>query len=320
MFRNIIIIGNPIAGGGAIKKIYKALDIFKKRGFNTDLLLTQNKGDAEILAKRNVNKQSTLIIAAGGDGTYNEVANGLINSDTPMAILPVGTTSVLAKELKMPSNISKAVDFIINGRIQPIHLGKIIFERNADFVSRFFILMAGIGFDGEAVFGVHKQIKKYFGKLGYISSGLNVLLKYNPKPIDIIAYDAEIIKKGYNIKFKKLEELTEHESYTLTGYSVVIGKAACYGGNFKFTPDARLTDPTFYMFVAHSRSRRSILKYFAGIAVNMHLRYNDISYLRTSKVKVLGDARVQIDGDYVGTTPISIEVAPNALNLVMSNY
>ncbi len=322
MFKDIIIIGNPIAGGGAIKKINKALDIFKNRGFNVQLLLTENRGDAELFAKKNAGKPSTLIISAGGDGTYNEVANGLVNSNTPMAIIPVGTTSVLAKELKMPSNISKAIDFIINGKIQSVHLGKISFDKNSHSVSRFFLLMAGIGFDGDAVFGVNKQIKKYFGKLGYISSGLNVLLKYQPQPMNIIAYDADVIKKGDKIDFQKptQEEQRANKTFSLTGYSVVIGKAACYGGNFKITPHARLTDPAFYMFVAHSKSILSILRYFAGVAVNMHLRYSDVSYLKTSKVEIWGNSKVQIDGDYIGTTPIRIEVAPNALKLLVNNY
>lgn len=320
MFDNIVIIGNPIAGGGSAKKIHNALDIFKSKGFHVELIFTEKKGDAESFAKEAAGKPSTLVIAAGGDGTYNEVANGLIKSNTPMAILPVGTTSVLARELKMPYQISKAVDFIINGSEQIVHTGLVTFSSNAS--KRHFLLMAGIGFDGEAVFGVNERIKKHTGRGGYILSGLNVLLKYNPEPIDIIAYDAEIIKKT-SIKdsiHNKQDERHAHNSVSLTGYGAVIGKAACYGGDLKVTPHARLTDPFFYIFVAHGKSRVSIIKYLAGVAAKTHLRCNDISYLKSARVEVFGGSRVQMDGDYAGTPPIRIEVVPNSLKLIVNNY
>lgn len=322
MFDNIVIIGNPIAGGGSAKKIRNASDIFKSKGFRVELIFTEKKGDAESFAKEAAGKPSTLVVAAGGDGTYNEVANGLIKSNTPMAILPVGTTSVLARELKMPSQIARAVDFIIHGKEQIVHPGMITLSNNSCSYKRYFLLMAGIGFDGEAVFGVNERIKKHTGKGGYILSGLSVLLKYNPQPITIIAYDAEIIKESgkKNIHHKQDEHVAAHNSVSLMGYAAVIGKAACYGGDFKITPHARLTDPAFYIFVAHSKSRADIVRYFAGIAVKTHLTCNDISYIKASKVDILGGSRVQIDGDYAGTTPANIEVVPDALKMIVNNY
>ena len=317
---NIIIIGNPIAGGNALKKIRLALDIFKKKGFRVELLLTEKRGDAEGFARKIARQPSTLVVAAGGDGTYNEVANGLVKSGTPMAILPVGTTSVLAKELKIPSRIPAAVDFIINGIEQAVHPGKLTLTDGSHPLpyERYFLLMAGIGFDGEAVFGVNKNIKKHLGKGGYILSGLDVFRKYNPQPITLNAYDAEVIKKCGS---KDIHSNHQQHSYlSLSGYIAIIGKAACYGGDFKITRHARLTDPFFYVFIAHGRSRCSLLKYIAGIAVQVHLRYKDISYLKTAKLDVLGDSKVQIDGDYAGTTPVSVEVVPDALKLIVKNH
>lgn len=318
MFEKIIIIGNPIAGGYALRKIYKAFRIFKKKGFDTTLFLTKNKGDAEAFARDNRDRTSTLFVVAGGDGTYNEVANGLVSSNTPMAILPVGTTSVLAKELKMPNSIAKAIDFILSGTIKLAHLGRITFMKEHKD-PRFFLLMAGIGFDGEAVFGVNRKIKRYFGKLGYITSGLKVLCNYNPEPFKVIVYDTEIIKTVDSLEIEKIEFVDE-KKISLKGYFSVVGKSACYGGNFKFTPHAKLTDEAFYIFVAHRKSRFSILKYFIGMALKKHLNFRDISYMRAKKVEIWGHSKVQIDGDYVGTTPLRIEVVPNSLRLVVKDY
>ncbi len=318
---NIIIIGNPIAGGGSAKKIRNASDIFKDKGFSVELLFTEKKGDAESFAKIAAGKPSTLVVAAGGDGTYNEVANGLIKSNTPMAILPVGTTSVLAKELKMPSKISKAVDFILNGKVQTVHLGiiKLKNESGSAYYERYFLLMAGLGFDGEAVFGVNERIKRLTGKGGYILSGLDVTLRYNPMPVNIRAYDATIISKSGAGDFRHENGgQSLDKSVSFTGYAAIIGKAACYGGNFKITPDASLADPFFYVFVAHSRSRLSLFRYLAGVAAQIHLGYDDISYLKTAKVEVFGSSKVQIDGDYAGTTPAIIEVVPDSLKLIVN--
>ena len=107
MSKKIIIIGNPIAGGGARKKILRASSILKASGIDAELKFTARKGDAESFAREASGLADTMVIAAGGDGTYNEVANGLLFSDTPLAILPLGTTSVLARELGIPWMLRK---------------------------------------------------------------------------------------------------------------------------------------------------------------------------------------------------------------------
>lgn len=342
MTGNIVLIGNPIAGGGALRKIKKAVNILKNKGFNVNLMLTSQKGDAESFARRiSIEQQSSraveqqkelsdsnsllvttdsslLVIAAGGDGTYNEVANGLVHSDIPMAILPLGTTCVLAKELGIPSTIEKALDIAINGREQTVHIGRITCNKLAHSsslidanltishepstishtVTRYFLLMAGIGFDGEAVFGIKEKLKRYSGKGAYILSGLKALLKYNPSSIVISLRNGETKK---------------------TGYTAIVGKASCYGGTFKITPDARLTDPYLYVFVTHNKGRFDLLRYVAGIIKGTHLSFKDISYCSASEIEIQGNAHIQIDGDYIGTTPAKIDVVPDALKIIFPN-
>ncbi len=316
MTKNIVLIGNPIAGGGALKKIKKAVNILKNRGYDVNLMLTAKKGDAEAFAKQ-ISSESPLppfskggeggilVIAAGGDGTYNEVANGLVYSNIPMAILPMGTTSVLAKELKIPKNINKAIDTALNGKITKVHLGRITYTENrsqeSEIRNRHFFLMAGIGFDGEAVYGVNKKIKKYTGKGAYILSGIKALIKYNPLPITLINKEPET------------------NGQKITTYAAIIGKAARYGGNFKITPNASLTEPFFYVFAIHKKGRLNMLKYMSAIATCCHLRLKDISYFKTSKIRIEGNAHIQIDGDYVGKTPTEINISKDALMLIVPN-
>ncbi|MDI6745190.1 MAG: acylglycerol kinase family protein, partial [Thermodesulfovibrionales bacterium] len=143
--RTIFLIGNPAAGRNALRKINEAAAIIKNKGHNVEMLLTGKRGDAESFAwqissefgvksseLRNdknleliTHDSKLLIIAAGGDGTYNEVINGIACTNIPMAILPLGTTNVLAKELNIPEDVEKAADIALNGKIHTICLGKI---------------------------------------------------------------------------------------------------------------------------------------------------------------------------------------------------
>ena len=307
MAEKIILIGNPIAGGGAAFKIKKASDFLTNRGYDVKLMFTGRKGDAEAFAVGAAGQPVRLVIAAGGDGTYNEVANGLVRSNIPMAILPLGTTSVLARELHIPLSLKKALAIALNGSIQTVHLGKITFTRDASLsletsqVTRYFLLMAGIGFDAEAAMGVNERIKKFTGKGAYFLSGLKALLHYNPGSITLS------FSQG---------PTDSAPAGNVTGYGAIIGKASCYGGTFKATPDARLTEPFFYAFVTHKKDRMSLFRYIAGVITGKHITFGDISYFKAGEIVVDGKAPVQIDGDYEGTTPAKLEIERDVLRLV----
>ncbi len=356
MRKHIVIIGNPIAGGNAVGKIEKAAAIMRSKGIDVKLLLTAGKGDAEAFAKEIASAPplptgELLVVAAGGDGTYNEVANGLVHSDTPMAILPLGTTSVLAKELNLPHDIGKAVHVALEGKTETIHLGKITLKDSntknsdklrvtsnklktkdsknsslvtrysllssdlspssdpllvtrhsllvTDQVTRYFLLMAGAGFDGEVTFGISEKIKRYTGKGAYIFSGIRTFIRYAP-PLITLRY-----RESPGGPMKRVE-----------GYAAIIGKATCYGGAFKATPDTSLKKPYFHVFLTCRRGRFDLLRYVAGVVRGCHLSYPDTANFRATEIEVDGDVHIQIDGDYAGTAPARIEVVRNALQLV----
>lgn len=289
-YDKIFLIGNPIAGGGALKKIQKAESILMTKGIPFETFLTKKRGDGELFAKKiKENKvDRILLVAAGGDGTYNEIINGLAHSQIPLAILPMGTTSVLAKELKIPKDMEKAIDLAINGKVERIHLGII---KNKD-KQRFFILMAGIGFDGLAVYNVDPQKKKYLRKIAYILSGIKTLLDYNPKELRI-----------QNGNYRK-------------AYTAVVSKASCYGGSFKIAPDTNLLSPFFSVFLSKTKSKIRLTFHILGVFLGTHIRMKETDYFNAETLKVTGDAHVQIDGDYFGKTPVEIKIVKNALSLV----
>jgi diacylglycerol kinase (ATP) len=326
VMRNIILIGNPIAGGGAFRMIRAAEATLKKRGFTVEVMLTSKRGDAESFARIAANRAETLVIAAGGDGTYNEVANGLVYSETPLAILPLGTTSVLARELDIPLKADKALDVALDGRIETVNMGLITYRPVAENTDsddkpgnkRHFLLMAGIGIDANAVYGVNVRLKKFSGRVAYILSGLKALFNYRPEKLEIDAalQDHDDIRSGNFHVHPDYVTLTENRLKT-KGYITIISKASCYGGNFSITPDADLKEPFLYTLTLHKKGKASLIRLFIAIVTGRPLASSDISYFRAKEIIINGSGRMQIDGDYAGRAPVKIEVVKDALKLVV---
>src|SRR5580692_12895441 len=122
--RNAVLIVNPTAGGGRrVPQLDEARRIFRNAGIETELQNTTAAGEATIMARRAVDESRQLVIVCGGDGTVNEVVNGLACSQVPMAVLPAGTANVLAKELSLPWNLPRAAERVARARYRRIALG-----------------------------------------------------------------------------------------------------------------------------------------------------------------------------------------------------
>ncbi|HMK44849.1 MAG TPA: diacylglycerol kinase family protein [Dissulfurispiraceae bacterium] len=298
----IYLIGNPIAGGGAEPEIRQSERLLMEAGYEVIPFLTTHKGEAErftlgIAAKiaESPPEEMPIVIAAGGDGTINEVANGLAFTGIPLAILPFGTTSVLAREIGVPlNNTPAAVSYILEGKSRPASVGRLSF---LDGSSRLFLLMAGIGFDGEAVFRINASVKRVSGKCAYVLSALMLLPGYQPPRLRITLIRPD-------------ESMSE-----VSGSMVVVSNAARYGGDFVITPDASLFERTFSVMIANPRRMTDLIRIFGAI-----LRRKPIPSARFEKavsVRIEGESHLQIDGDYAGTTPVMIDVVPAALHLIV---
>ncbi|MEK7238106.1 MAG: diacylglycerol kinase family protein, partial [Nitrospirota bacterium] len=272
---NVNLIVNPIAGNKALRSIKNIEDLLNKKASLTTFI-TQKKGDAELFARQITSEfrgdnpplppftkggqGGDLVIIAGGDGTFNEVINGMLSSKesaakkkiVPLAFIPLGTTNVLAKELNIPEDVGKAVHLALTGAAKKISLGRIN--------GRYFALMAGIGFDGETVLRVKDSIKKISGKEAYIFSGIKALIKYNPSLIEIKTSEG-----------------------TFTGYTAVAGKARCYGGNFHVTPQASLTEPLLDLCLFKGKTRKDLVRFIIGVIRGRHLNFNDVFYGKFSE-------------------------------------
>jgi diacylglycerol kinase (ATP) len=236
MSSSIVIIANPAARGSSRGKIERASRCLLDRGFRTEILRTEKRGDAETLARLAAAQLPYSVMAAGGDGTINEVINGLALTDVPLSILPMGTTNVLARELGIDTDAEAAAATAATARPRPVSLGRI--ESGGTVGARFFCLMAGVGFDGKTVHDMNKTVKKVSGKAAYILSGIRNLIHYSPGELSVVA---------------------DTEEYACR--AVIVGKASRYGGDFKVTPDADLSAPQLYCCAFLGKRRRDLLRH-----------------------------------------------------------
>lgn len=288
---NVSLIVNPSAGNKAHRSIHEIESLLSKAAALKSFI-TGKKGDAFEYARKSCD--ADRIIVSGGDGTFNEVLNGLLSAENinpagiSLALIPTGTANVLAKELKIPEDIKKATELALTGTARKIALGRIN--------GRYFALMAGIGFDGETVLSVRRTLlKQLSGKAAHIAAGLKVLMKYDPSLIKIKTPVCD-----------------------LTGYTVVIGNAINYGGYFSVTPNASITEPLLDVCVFKGRTRRDVLRFMIGVLRRKHLSFNDVSYFKTTWAEIVSDGKVhvQTDGDYFGTLPVRIDIVQDAVSII----
>lgn len=281
-------IGNPKAGKEVIERIKRCEDFLRKSGTEVQTFITGKRGDAEAWAREATSEGIDRIVVGGGDGTINEVINGISGSSIPVGIIPLGVSNVLALELGIPINIEKASDVAVTGKVKTVPLGL--------SNGRYFFLMAGVGFDAEVVCRLDLRLKRYLGKLAYILTGVKVILNYKPSPVEIITDSGEVF----------------------TGYSAIVAKSKFYGGRFSVTPDAGIEKEELDLCLFQKGRRRDIIRYVLGILTGYHLSFKDVLYKKVSGLKISseGQVPVQIDGDCFGVLPLDISIKPNMVRLM----
>ncbi|MFO7983552.1 MAG: diacylglycerol kinase family lipid kinase [Desulfuromonadales bacterium] len=273
--RHIKLIANPVSGGNALRRIYHIRQLMEERGTCVDLFLTEAPGDAEKAAGAARSEGFDRIIAAGGDGTLNEVVNGMAPCEIPLAFIPLGTTNVFALEAGIPFDLERAFDIALQGEARPVCLG-----RAAD---RLFLLMAGVGFDAEVVRSVSPALKRRVGKGAYLWSGLKVFAASTTSPIQIELPDGE----------------------THTGYSAIVGNGRYYAGRFSLTPGASLFDDGFEVFLLRRPGRLNLLRMIWSMLLRRRPPESLALTLNTRHLRISGDdLPVQLDGDPFTTLPV----------------
>ena len=281
----IAIIYNPNAGSAKIKKLLKIKERLSLKSSVT-IYDTQKPGDATSIAKREC-KNFDIIVAAGGDGTINEVING-IDVNTKLGIIPLGTANILAIEAGIKNDVKSICKLIEKGNTKKIYISNINDKK--------FFLMAGIGYDGDIVHKMKPSLKKIFGKAMFGFLGLLEFFKL----------------KKYNIK-------VETESETAFGNWVLVTNSKHYAGPYKITKSTSIFNDSIVCYVFNDLSRLGFLYYIFLILFYGDLsRSTKITKIISKNIKISSKEKinVQCDGEKYGNLPIEINFSSEVVNLL----
>ncbi|HEX2768092.1 MAG TPA: diacylglycerol kinase family protein [Geobacteraceae bacterium] len=290
MARICTLIINPVSGGYSELKLRKVTVALEAGGLAPEILLTKSDADATLFARRICQeREEPFLIAGGGDGTVNGVINGLVPERTTLAVLPLGTANVLAKELGIHS-LEDAVSRIVRGVTRPLTIGLL----EAGEVRRRFVLMAGIGLDGIIVQGVRESEKRVLGKGAYILSAARHLRNWEKERLEVMA-----------------------DGRRLDCHSVVACNAARYGGGFILAPGAGLFTPEFQVVCMTGYTRSAYLGLALSVISGRAGKSCYITPITARELLISGSKAVQVDGDYCCDAPVRITARGGFARLVI---
>ncbi len=291
------VIFNPAARGEKARRFHRQLNA---AGVQCAFKATTAPGDARRLAAEAVRDGFDLIAAAGGDGTINEVLNGI--GDTPdgftrarLGVLPLGTVNVFARELKIPLHIEGAWKVLLHGREQLIDLPRAEFSVNGVPQKRYFCQLAGAGLDARAIELVDWQHKKQVGKLAYVIAVLN------------------------SLRETKSIITTRVNGHSTNGELVLIGNGRFYGGSFAILPQADLQDGVLDICVLPRVNWWTLLRSGPRLLLRGELPASVARHLRAASFELTSDMEVafELDGEWVGKLPVTISVEREKLRVVV---
>ncbi len=258
------------------------------------LVATTGPNTAGVLARREIGAGSDLIIVAGGDGTINEVANGMLHSHVPLAVLPGGTANVLARELRLPMNFEKAAGQIEGYKPLRVAAGEVRVGRS---VPRCFVCMAGAGLDAEIVSNLNLDLKAAAGKLAYYLGGFSQVFRALPE------FEVAVDGQAYKASF------------------ALVSRVRNYGGDLEIARGASLLRDDFEVVLFRGTLALQYLPYFVGVALGRVSQMKGVTVLHGRSVACREmpneNIFVQVDGELAGKLPVGIDIVPNALTILV---
>jgi diacylglycerol kinase (ATP) len=302
--RNALLIHNPNAGGGG-KGRRRTLDaarhIFAAGGIHSDLAETTGPGHATEIASRAANEGRGLVIACGGDGTLNEVINGLAAHQNghrvPLALLPGGTANILAKELNLPWDIPSAAERLVHGTVKEIALG-LATPLEQPEKKKYFLSVGGAGPDGMIVYSLDLELKARLGILAYWWQGAREVFRYD---------------------FRHFRILLGEEK--LDASLVIVGRTKNYGGPFKITTGADLFEDHFEVMALTTQSGFRYLSYLPSLWTGNLRGTEGVHFHKADSIVCepldKNPLYAQVDGEPLARLPVEFKIVPRALKLLV---
>ena len=287
-----IIIFNPAAGQAESlqKDLQDSRELLVGYGWSVELCPTQGPGDGTRIAREAAEAGLDAVIAAGGDGTINEVINGLAGSHTALGVLPVGTVNVWAREIGFPLQPRATTEALLQAHVRQIDLGRA--------GERFFLLMAGIGFDAAVVNEVSPEEKRRLGIFAYAWRALSLGVRFRGMRVRV-SLDGKVLRRRVLM--------------------IVIGNTQLYAGFLKFTSRASIDDGLLDVCLIKGDNLLAVPFHLATILLQRYSFDPKFEYHRVRSIRIESRRKlpVQADGELIGTTPVTIQVIPGALRVLL---
>ena len=293
--RKAVLIYNPNAGRGRdpARPVETFCAAARASGIDVEVRATAAPHDAAGIAGEAARAGATDVIARGGDGTVHEAIQGLVGSGVRMLVWPAGTANVLARQLGLPRGAAEAAEVLARGRSRRITLGAATNERTDE--RRYFFMLAGVGLDASVVQSVRPRLKRRVGEAAFWYAGLAHLAHWVPREFTV-----------------------EIGGERLPATYAAVGKAPWYGGGLAITPRARLDAEEFEVCVIDTHSRLRYLR-LLGAAMRGGAREGTpgVTFRRAARLRCVGDAGVQADGELIGELPMTFEVVKEGLEVIV---
>ncbi len=286
-----LIILNPTAAAGRAARLARSL---RSPG---DLVVTESAGQAEQLAARGAIEGRSRVIAVGGDGTLQEVVNGL--GDAPavvVGIVPAGAGNDFARSLRLPRDVGAALAVALHGSARRVDLGEAMF---ADGRTRRFVAAGGAGFDAQVAAAMAgSRLRWQRGRAGYLLTTLRELRRYRNAEMRICWSDAG----------------GAHDN-RLPALLVAFANGAYYGGGMRIAPAAALDDGMLDLCVVGDVSRLEAMRQLPSLYRGRHVGHPAVRMRRASAFDIEGDAPVHLDGEPFGPLPVRVRILPGGLRV-----
>ena len=256
-------------------------------GRSATIRLTSGPGEARTIAEEAVSGGIETIVAAGGDGTINEIVNGIAGAPVALGILPVGSMNVFAVQLGLPKGLKECWEVIQCGLTREVDLARAN--------GHAFVQLAGVGLDAQVVQATSWEFKRDFGPLSYLISGAQIAARTPPHLV------------------------IRHNGVTEEGSFVLIGNGRYYGGPFPVFPNAQIDDGLLDVLVFKNLNYLDLVRYLHGVLFGTDVELDNVACFRADSITVESREAVpvEVDGEVIGTVPVTFDFHPKRLRVLV---
>ncbi len=289
---------NLAAGRGRARAYLPLLrNLFQSHNVSTQFVETRSAKELESAARKALRHEHQLLLAMGGDGTFQALANGAFGGDAVIGILPTGGGNDFAAALGLPNNPLAAAKAILQGKPRSVDLVRV---HAADGRTRFYVGGGGVGLDAEAARYASGSYRRLPGRFRYIASALRALSEYQPLKVRLEFPSADV---------------PPVEAVSLLA---CILNTPTYGSGLRLAPDARVDDGSLQVVLVEDLSLLEVLRILPRLMWSGELRTSRVKRWNVQSAKLRTDrpALFHGDGEIFGPTPVEIEVVPNAVRVL----